>query len=163
MSRWRNGLALGAALLMTAGLGCNSNPELFEIPPPDFRGITIPLPPPSLADAPKQSVDLEGTIGHDPGPGTMVYFWSDDEVEGAIVGADGNGDFEFVDHDVTVGSTCLELYYEFDDGEGLRQSEHAYYKVILGSGETCTDGVMPCSQVDEEDNCACLDYFASGC
>jgi hypothetical protein len=45
----------------------------------------------------------------------------------------------------------------------LVESEHGFYAVILASGETCTDGAMPCSETDDEDNCACLDYRASGC
>ncbi len=164
MSTHLHSLALGAALLIAAGAACNSNPELLQLDAPDFRGITIPLPPPSLVDEPAQEVELEGTIGREPPPGTVIGLWESELAQGYLVPPDANGDFTFTKIDVTFDQSCLELWYEYDEAGDLVESTHAFYALVILSGDMCdADPMVPCSDKDLEDNCVCLDRRNSGC
>jgi hypothetical protein len=90
------------------------------------RGISVPLPPPSLTAEPKQEVDLEGMVGGDEAPedGTVLQ----------IVDNRGDGtatlpveSLEFYAERVMVidvTDSCLELWLVAPDGA---QGEHALY------------------------------------
>lgn len=95
----------------------------------DDRGISVPLPPPSLIDAPKVDVEVEGSL---PGAdaltlGTVIHL---DDIEGdARVTADIDvTTAAFAIDDVTIDLTanCLELWLEAPDGrESERTLVHA--------------------------------------
>jgi len=143
------------------GAGCND--VFFAEPAPHFRGITVPLPPPSFAAQPQVAAELEGNIGTPLGAPTIVSLWRDDDPVGLSVAAQDSGDFEFPEVEITLDQTCIELYFEVDDGAQARPSQHAFYQVVTMSDEACTDDAFICSAVDLVGDCVCLDERASGC
>jgi hypothetical protein len=101
------------------------------------RGISVPLPPPSLLDAPKQDVEVEGqVIGDEAVPdGTIVH----------VVDSIGGGETQAVlesaaTHFVTeifvdLQDNCLELWLETPDGA---TSQPASFHTVIGDDETIT-------------------------
>lgn len=102
----------------------------------DDRGISVPLPPPSLADQPNQDVDVEGTVpGEDPlAPGTILHI---EDLEGDAstqveVDIDGEA-FRIEGLPIDLTANCLELWLEAADGrESARVQLHAE---IVGDDE----------------------------
>ena len=87
------------------------------------RGISVPLPPPSLTAMPKQDVDVEGSVQGDDDvrAGTVLH----------VVDNRGDGDVEAeldaraqafqVSLTIDVSDSCLELWLEAPDGtESMR-------------------------------------------
>lgn len=92
----------------------------------DDRGISVPLPPPSLLDAPKQDVDVAG-YSHGPDEivaGTVVHV---EDTTGTAVGelelAAGQRDFVVEGLAVDLRDVCLELWLVAPDGA---ESEHLF-------------------------------------
>lgn len=84
----------------------------------DERGISVPLPPPSLTDAPKQDVEVEGQVTGDEAipEGTVVH------VVDNVGGSESKAVLEpgasrFVaDLFVDLQDNCLEVWLETPDG-----------------------------------------------
>ncbi len=105
----------------------------------DDRGISVPLPPPSLLDAPKQDVDISGSSD---GPdalvaGTVVHV---EDAEGAghaeLKLAADQRSFVIEGIAVDLRANCLELWLVTPDG---RESEHTFVSAaIAGPQEVAT-------------------------
>jgi hypothetical protein len=95
------------------------------------RGISVPLPPPSLHDAPKQEVEIEGEIvGDDSVPaGTVVHVLEHvggQEASTELV--DDSNEFVaglFVD----LTDNCFELWLETPDGRSSDQP--AFFRAVI--------------------------------
>jgi hypothetical protein len=95
----------------------------------DDRGISVPLPPPSLIDAPKVDVEVHGSLpGADElSAGTVIHL---DDLDGeARVTADvdpSKASFVLADVAIDLTANCLELWLEAPDGrESDRTMVHA--------------------------------------
>lgn len=101
----------------------------------DDRGISIPLPPPSLVDEPEQEVDVEGEVinlaaGHD---GLIVRIA--DQTGGAEldVPLDGSNAFHASGLPIDLSDNCIEVWLVDADG---REGDHAQYQALIdASGE----------------------------
>jgi hypothetical protein len=106
----------------------------------DDRGISVPLPPPSLADAPKQDVDVEGQLpGEDPlEPGTILHIEDLDGTSATQTEVDvAHEGFIVEAFYIDLTANCLELWLETPDGrESERVQVHA---VIVGEQEIRTE------------------------
>ena len=133
--------AFAGLLLSTLGLtGC-----VAHDPEPAFRaavlvgdrGISIPLPPPSLVDEPEQDVDVEGEV-----------IGLGDEIDGLVVrivdhagGAEldvqlveGSNAFRGEGLSIDLSDNCIELWLV--DAEG-REGERAQYQAVIdASGQS---------------------------
>lgn len=100
------------------------------------RGISIPLPPPSLLEEPNQAVDIEGEVVGDDRLSTAATAHVVDLQGGEEVTVDvAAGADSFVAQGLPVDLTdnCLELWLQTDDAE----SEHAFYSAtVAADGET---------------------------
>lgn len=87
------------------------------------RGISVPLPPPSLTAMPKQDVDVEGTVlGEDEvRAGTIVHV-VDNRGDGTVEAELGDSERDFtVSLTIDVSDSCLEIWLETPDGsESMR-------------------------------------------
>ena len=95
----------------------------------DDRGISVPLPPPSLVDEPAQEVDVEGTV---PGEdtlvgGTRLYLEDLDGDAATSVEVDAAAaTFAVRGIAIDLTANCLELWLEAPDGrESERSQVHA--------------------------------------
>lgn len=101
----------------------------------DDRGISVPLPPPSLIDEPEQEVDVHGTIEGDPiAAGTRVHV---EDTEGDAMGevelAKGATSFGVSGLVVDLRRHCLEVWLETPDG---RDSEPTYVRAHIVDAKT---------------------------
>jgi hypothetical protein len=153
--RGLHGFALG--VLATVAVGCNE--PRFLIPGPTLRGITIPLPPPSIVDEMLVTIDVEGGIplGFQ-GPGTRAFLYEQGTGRGYFVYAEQQS-FIISDVLVDIEDNCLESW--FIDGVDDEESSVVNYKVVLGEGEACMD--VSCSQMDQQGACLCLEKWTTGC
>jgi len=132
----RIALLLLPFLGLVYGTGCNShlitNPDAG--PQIGERGISVPVPPPSLQLMPVQFVDIEGKIGAtEGGPGVRVFL---EEIQGGMAGqfdtpeADGSFFFEGVELDLT--DNCIDVWTEDDDGQ---ESVHSYFRASIDADD----------------------------
>lgn len=143
-------LSLGLASGMVFGTGCNDHPigGYDDGPQITERGISVPVPPPSLTAAPVQRVEIEGELGYsNPEAGTRVFVL-DEGGAGSFTfpGADGSFRFEgmnAVEIDLTMN--CLEVWSE-EPGDG-QMSIHSFFRV----------------SIDEDDQSLVTEQFFSGC
>jgi hypothetical protein len=154
--RWAR-LAAPLALVAVA-LGCNE--PRFLTPAPTLRGITIPLPPPSIAAEMLVTIDVEGSIplGFE-GEGTKAFLYEKGTGRGYFVYAQ---DMTFTIYDVLVDidDNCLESW--FVDGVDGEESTGVDYKAVLREGEeACAE--MSCSEMDDVGACLCLEKWTTGC
>lgn len=97
----------------------------------DDRGISIPLPPPSLVDEPEQEVDVEGeVIG---GAGSLDGFTVRilDQAGGAeleVELTEGSNAFHGQGLTIDLSDNCIELWLV--DAEG-RQGERTQYQAVI--------------------------------
>ena len=102
------------------------------------RGISVPLPPPSLIDQPKQDVDVDcDALGDDPVLAGTVAHVEDVMGEGAeeLELAAGTQEFVIAKLPVDLTANCLELWLVAPDGrEGPRALVHAEI-VLVPDGE----------------------------
>ncbi|MBK6917135.1 MAG: hypothetical protein IPH07_07030 [Deltaproteobacteria bacterium] len=93
------------------------------------RGISLPLPPPSLVDAPEQDVDLEGTVeGDDLLPADARVHVEDLEGDASAIvtiGPDDRFTVEGLRIDVT--RHCFEVWVASASGE----SEHVFVQAAI--------------------------------
>jgi hypothetical protein len=95
------------------------------------RGISIPLPPPSLVDAPEQEVDVEGEVlgVHEHVDGLVVRIV--DHAGGAELDVplvDGSTAFHAEGLAIDLSDNCLELWLVDADG---REGERAQYRALI--------------------------------
>lgn len=132
--------------------------------PADFRGITIPLPPPSFHDNPNLSIDVDGNIGEPASPGTVVGLWESIAQAGRLTAPDPDGDFVFEGVDVVANQSCLEIWWDINEGGDIIRSEVAAYKVVILDGDVaCDDAAGLCSEQDDNSSCVCLDRRYDNC
>lgn len=136
---------LTALLLLAFGTAC----QPFHLPGGGFddgpqideHGISVPVPPPSLTAAPRQTVDVEGDV-NDPDfePGTKVSLVvysaadTDQDVEYRVDAA-ADGTFAIKDRvllDLT--DNCIEVWYERPGSFGS-QSVSSFYRAAIGDDD----------------------------
>ena len=97
----------------------------------DDRGISIPLPPPSLVDEPEQDVDVEGeVIGLAEGQGGLTVH-IEDQAGGAAIDvplAEGTHAFHAEGLPIDLSDNCIELWLVDADG---REGEHVEYQALI--------------------------------
>jgi hypothetical protein len=153
--RWARIASVLAMSVFT--LACNE--PHFLIPSPTLRGITIPLPPPSIVDEGLVTIDVEGGIplGFE-GPGTKAFLYEKGTDRGYFVYADETT-FTIYDVLVDIGDNCLESW--FVDGIDGSESTVVNYKAVIAEGEACME--LSCSEVDQQGACLCLEKWTTGC
>lgn len=125
MARW---IALTALLALTTSAAACAVHE----PVPVFRsavfvgerGISVPLPPPSLTAMPKQDVDVEGGIeGQDEIEGGTVLRIVDNRGDGDVsVPLDGEQVQFSVSINIDLSDACLEMWLVAPDGSESQRS-----------------------------------------
>jgi len=111
----------------------------------DGRGISVPLPPPSLYDAPKQSVDVvvmldgEGDLS----PGSELHIVDNEGELSHMVELDdaSSGQSQTIEGlavDLTLN--CLELWLV----DGDYESEHALYRAQIADDGQSIETVAGC-------------------
>ena len=109
----------------------------------DDRGISIPLPPPSLVDEPEQDVDVEGeVIGLAESRGLVVRIV--DHAGGAELDvplAEGSNAFRGEGLAIDLSDNCLELWLV--DGEG-REGDRAQYQALIDASGQSIEVVEGC-------------------
>lgn len=127
------------------GGGYDDGPQIGE------HGISVPVPPPSLTLAPKQTVDVEGDVNNpDPEPNTQVSIMvipSDGERLTYTFAVDPDGTFSLkgrVQLDLT--DNCLEVWSEVPGAYGS-QSMHSFFRATIA----------------EDDQTILTEQFFSGC
>lgn len=121
-------LALCALASVAACAATPGRPAVFPAPQVIDRGISIPLPPPSLHDAPEQTVDVEGLVPEE-ALGLDAEVFVEDRHGGAITSAvpDAAGSFVASALDIDVSQACLRAWLEVDGEMG----EPADYRVLI--------------------------------
>jgi len=138
MPRTAARLTTVACLLnLTFGTACNSHtivgfddgPQITE------KGISVPVPPPSLTLSPVQQVDIEGELGtNSPEPGTLVYLQNAYSDLGAFVVAQPDGGFLFEGVEIDLTENCLELWSE-EPGPYGEMSVHSFFRAQIGDDD----------------------------
>lgn len=96
----------------------------------DDRGISIPLPPPSLIDEPEQDVEVEGqVVGLDNDVGDLVVRIVDN-VGGAELQAplDGDRSFRLQGLGIDLTDNCIEAWLESSSGE---EGAHRHFEAVI--------------------------------
>lgn len=157
ISHLRRGWTAGvcAALLLVAG-ACNQ--VSFLVPAPAPRGVTIPLPPPSLTAEPVVEVDIEGELANGAmDDGVRVSLYEQETDLGYFTYTVGGG---WLIPDVLVDTTnnCLSVWTT-NDSEG-HESVREYFKLQQRTGDECVPG---CSEADQDGVCICIETWSTGC
>jgi hypothetical protein len=118
------GVGLAGLLLAGACAPHEAEPAFRRTVFIDDRGISVPLPPPSLVDAPQQDVDVDAqALGEDPVlAGTMAHvedMMGDGTAELEL--PEGAQHFTIEGLPVDLTDNCLELWLVAPDG---REGEH---------------------------------------
>lgn len=133
---------LGSLLVASlfAGLGCAVHPPRAAFRASVWigdRGISIPLPPPSLFEAPTQDVDVQGEVmdSDELQAGATVHV-SDLHGEDAVSVELAAGQDTFVAEGLRVDLTdnCLELWLE--DAEGAQSERRQFTAEVNADGQT---------------------------
>lgn len=127
------------------GGGYDDGPQIGE------RGISVPVPPPSLTAAPKQTVEVEGELRETMPPANTivrldVYDLAGDLQGGHNVLVDADGTFRFADEnavDLDLTDNCLEVWSEGSDGESM----HSFFVASIA----------------DDDQSVVTEQFFSGC
>lgn len=157
MARLRRlGVAAALALLVVPlASGCNDHP-VGNGEGPEFRGITVPLPPPSFRSATLVDVELSGRASSFEGGRATV--WNTEDPHGLTAQIDAAGAFKFRPWKLRVDKHCVELRAARDY---QAPSTPRFYAMDLFSGPACTAGT--CSAVDSVGDCLCLVRYAGNC
>jgi hypothetical protein len=140
--------ALAGFVLSTLGLGgCaqhDAEPAFRAGVLIDDRGISIPLPPPSLVDEPEQDVDVEGQVigAVEDLDGLVVHIL--DQTGGAELDvplADGVTSFHGEGLAIDLSNNCIELWLV--DAEG-REGEHVHYRALIDASGQSIEVVEGC-------------------
>lgn len=125
-----------AACLLALAAGCvahEARPAFRRGILVDDRGISVPLPPPSLADEPYQEVDVEGTVPGDDtlSAGTKLHVEDLDGDAGTSVEVNPTTEsFKLQGVWIDLTANCLELWLEAPDG---RESERTHVRAVIVS------------------------------
>ena len=140
------------ALLVTA---CNQ--VSFLVPAPNPRGVTIPLPPPSLTAAPVQSFDIEGDLANSAmDDGIRVNLYEETSQRGYFTYTSG-GSWLLQDVEVDTTDNCLSVWSSnFEGADSVRE----FFKLVPQTGDACEPG---CSEPDDEGTCICVEIWSAGC
>lgn len=134
LSRLRTLLLASLAL---PAAGCNT--PTFPLDPPDFLGISIPIPPPSLTLAPVQDVDIQGDLGlSEPVPQTLVYLYEHRGDRGYFVFANDAGQFTFNEIELDLTNNCMQVWFE-EPGEDGRTSEDGFFTATIADDDQSID------------------------
>ena len=133
MSRLAAVFARSALLTsLVLGTGCNSHLLTSPDAGPQIgdRGISVPVPPPSLKLMPVQLVDIEGEIGAMAGePGVRVFLQETQRgLPGQFVFLEDDGSFFFEGVEVDLTDNCIEVWSE--DAEG-QSSVRSFYRASI--------------------------------
>jgi len=108
----------------------------------DDRGISVPLPPPSLTDAPKQSVDVAVDIDVDddlPGGTELTLVDNEGEAERTVV-LDDELSITLEGLEIDLTSNCLELWLT----DGDRESERALFHATIADDDQTIETMPGC-------------------
>ena len=107
----------------------------------DDRGISVPLPPPSLFEAPKQSVDVDVEVdGEDLPVGTeLTLLDNEGEAERTIV-LDDESSVILEGLEIDLTANCLELWLT----DGDRESEHVLFQATIGDDDQTVETQQGC-------------------
>lgn len=153
----------GALAAASVVAGACANTELFVPDAGEFRGITIPLPPPSFTDAGTVTIDVTGNTNTDPAPGSVVALWESEQAQGFLVAPEDDGAFSFESIVVVPNQSCLELWSEYPhDGEIVRSTEARYKVVVVEDDPECGMDDL-CSAPDDDGDCLCLELRFNNC
>ena len=132
-------LLLSGLLSALALAGCAPFGAPFVYSAPTFRGISVPIPPPSLAAEPVQDVDIEGSTNlMDPVPQTLVYLYEHRSDQGHFVFADDAGDFKFTEVALDLTNNCIQVWFE-EPGEDGKTSEDGFYQANIAEDDQSVD------------------------
>lgn len=127
-------LALAAVTaVLSLGTACNdvSIGGYDDGPQIDKRGISVPVPPPSLWDMPIRTVTVEGQLGDsEPEPMTVVFIQDTFQDAGLFVEANPDGSFKFEDMQIDLTQNCLEVWSE-EPGAYGRMSVHSFFRASI--------------------------------
>jgi hypothetical protein len=148
----RSVATLACVSLVGATVGCVAHPAR-----PAFRasvwigdrGISIPLPPPSILKAPKQKVDVEGElVGDEPVVGDVLAHVVDlrGDATAAVSVAAGETAFLAEGLEIDLTDYCLEVWLEGEDGT---EGEHALFSALVVVLEDGTEAVEVSQGCDE--------------
>ena len=143
MSRFMHrALAIGALLGLGACAAHDVEPAFRASVLIDDRGISIPLPPPSLHDEPTQEVEVEGeVVGLDERSEQFVVRLVDN-VGGAELDVTlpaGTSEFLAEGFQIDLTDNCIEVWLVDDDGD---EGEHRSFQASIsesGSEVTSTE------------------------
>lgn len=151
-------ISRGAAALAVAsllGAGCNDHP-VGGGPAPEFRGITVPLPPPSYRSAPIIKARLSGeSLGHEGGRATV---WDLENSRGIVTPVAEDGYFAFEPWEINLREHCFELSASLNFEP---ESRATYYGLVLRGFDACKQ--PNCSVADAQGECVCIDALEAGC
>jgi len=141
MTRMNRTLARAAvAGLLLSAIGCathDARPAFRASVFIDDRGISIPLPPPSVLADPEQDVDVEGSIVGDAPieSGTVVRLMDlQGDADATVELDEGTTSFLVTEVPVNLSDNCLEMWLESADGE---EGEHSHFSAtVVVDGET---------------------------
>lgn len=123
------------------GGGADDGPQIGE------HGISVPVPPPSLTAAPKQSVDVDGDLGDmTPEPQTQVFLLEVTSGAGYFAFAASDGTFHIPDVEIDLFDNCLEVWSE-EPGAYGEMSMHSFFRASIA----------------QDDQSIVTDQFFSGC
>ena len=133
-------LLLSGLLIAASGLlGCAPFGDPFVYAAPTFRGISVPIPPPSLTAEPVQEVDIEGSTNlMNPVPQTLIYLYEHRTDQGYFVFADDTGDFSFTEVKLDLTNNCMQVWFE-EPGEDGKTSEDGFYQASIAEDDQSID------------------------
>ncbi|MCR9166244.1 MAG: hypothetical protein ACE37F_26640 [Nannocystaceae bacterium] len=94
------------------------------------RGISIPLPPPSVLEAPQQTVEVHGQLDGLVGEGAEVRIVDNEGGDGASVPAEDGGFTAQLELDLS--RACLEAWAVHSDGT---EGERRFYSTKIEAGD----------------------------
>lgn len=150
--------ALGLlGLGLTLASGCNDHTPLGSGGGPEFRGITVPLPPPSFRGATILDLEFSGSA---PGfENERVLAWDAEANTGIAGPVDASGNFRLRPWGVNLQRHCIEV--QAVNGALGSLSLARYYSLSLAAGPSCQD--PSCSVQDSKGECVCLTKRSANC
>lgn len=145
---------LGLSLALVSA--CNEHTPLGSSGGPEFRGITVPLPPPSFRGATFLDMEFTGQVR-----GTQserILAWDSVQKQGIAGAVDPAGNFRLPPWSVNVQKHCIELRSADSLGH---VSSASYYSMIVATGPACQDS--HCSVQDSKAECLCLTRRSANC
>jgi hypothetical protein len=109
------------------------------------RGISVPLPPPSLTSNPKQKVDVEGSVaGEDEVVDGTVLHVIDNRGDGDVsVELPAGAESFAVSVDIDVSDSCLEMWLVAPDGA---ESDRSLVSTQIAQDDQSVDTVQGCDE-----------------